>query len=84
MSRKFYGNRNLRSTYLANIILHYGLFDDFKIWTYKHQKIKSKYRAANLYLIHKGLRYAECPFVMNVNMDTLDDYYWDVRSASGI
>lgn len=60
----------------ANIILDNCLFDEFKVFCYNHPKLKSKYRAANLFLIHKRMRYKVVDYPLPVNMDSLEDYYY--------
>lgn len=68
--------RSYKSKILANIILSQGLFNDWRIFCYKHPKIKSKYRSANLFLLHRKLRYVPVERVLDVNMDTIVDYYY--------
>lgn len=70
-------DRKIRSWACANIILDNGLFDEWKVFCYAHPKIKSKYRSGNLFLLHKKLRYKVVANPVNVNMDSLEDYYWD-------
>lgn len=48
-------SRKFRSIALANIIVCNNLFDEWRIYCYKHPKIKSLYRLANLFLMNKGL-----------------------------
>lgn len=68
--------RSLRSWSCANIILYNGLFNEFKVWRYKHPKIKSAFRAGNLFLLHKGLKWSVVPNPVKVNMDSIEDYYY--------
>ena len=69
--------RHLKSWHIANIILDKGLFDEFRVWCYNHPKVKSQYRAGNLFLLNKGLRYEHVSNPVSVNMDTLLDYWFD-------
>ena len=72
------GTRSLRSWALANIILQYDLFDEWRIFCYKHPKLISPYRSANLFLLHKKLRYATIDpcSTISVNMESLIDYMY--------
>lgn len=82
--KRFKVSRKVRSWACANIILDKGLFDDWKIFCYNHPKIKSKYRSANLFLSHRKLLYhiVDIP-ISGLNMDNLEDYYFD-KKAEGI
>lgn len=70
--------RSVRSWAVANIILDNGLFDEWRVYCYHHQKIKSKYRLANLFLLNKGLLYkhVEKP-ISGLNMDNIEEYYYE-------
>ena len=70
-------SRSIRSWACANIILANGLFDEFKVFSYQHPKVKSKYRLGNLFLLKKKLLYKHVDNPIDVNMDTLDEYYYE-------
>lgn len=74
--KKYRVPRSTKSWMLANIILQNDLFNDFKIYCYKHPKIKSQFRAANLFLLQRKLRYCPVEHPVSVNMDSLEDYYF--------
>lgn len=76
MKKNHFCPRSLRSWACANIILDNGLFDEWRIWCYNHPKIKSMYRSGNLFLLHKGLLYKHVDNPVNVNMDSIEDYYY--------
>lgn len=72
-------SRKFRSTALANIILQYGLFDEWKVYSYRHPKVKSKYRLANLFLMNKKMLYADLDFSKfdkDLNMSNLEDFWY--------
>lgn len=71
-------SRKGRSIACANIILDYGLFDEWKVFCYTHQKIKSKYRLANLFLLHKKMLYKYVEKMnWSLNCDNLDQLYFE-------
>lgn len=79
MARRFKISRIIRSKLYANIILANGLFDDWKVYKYNHQKIKSDFRLANLFLLNKKLRWSIPDKVIDgLNMNNLEDYYYEL------
>ena len=79
MSKSFGVPRSVKSWAVANTIIAYNLYEDFKIWTYYHPQIKSKYRQGFLFVKSKKL-YGCLPdnyFTHSVNMDSLDAYMRD-------
>lgn len=76
MAVKYKVPRSIKSWVLANIILAYGLFDEWRVFCYNHPKLKSNYRSASLFLLHKKLRYAPVDNPIKVNMDSICDYYY--------
>lgn len=69
-------NRKFQSWICANIILEYDLVNEFKIFKVSHPKIKSMYRLANLFLIHKKMRYKHCENpISGINCESLLEYY---------
>lgn len=76
MAKKMF-DRKVRSVVVANIILEKGLFDEFAVFRYQHQKIKSMYRLANLFLLHKKLRYVPVDKLnWSVNCSNLLEFYF--------
>lgn len=69
--------RHIRSWMYANIILNHDLFNEWRIFCFKHPKIKSTVRSASMFLNHKKMLYASTPVFYSVNMDTLVDYYYE-------
>ena len=69
--------RHLKSWRYANIILNYDLFNEWRMFCYKHPKIKSKVRSAAMFLNHKKMIYVGFDKFYSVNMDTLEDFYFE-------
>ena len=69
-------NRKIRSWACANIILDLGLAE-FRAFCVAHPKVKSNYRLANLFLLHKKKLYhiVEKP-ISHINCDNFLDYYY--------
>lgn len=77
MSKRFL-NRKQRSIILANLIVEHNLFDEWRVYSYQHPKIKSKYRLANLFMLNKKLLYKTCENLdMSLNCDNLLDFYFE-------
>lgn len=68
--------RSLKSQVVASIILEKGLTEHFYVWRLLHPKIKSNYRAGNLFLIHRRLRYCtDISTLYPCDMDNLREYF---------
>lgn len=77
MAKKIF-DRKIRSVVVANIILDQGLFGEFAVFRYTHPKIRSMYRLANLFLLHKKLRYVSVDNLnWNVNCSNLLEFYFE-------
>ena len=65
-------SRKFRSIALANIILEYDLFDEWRIYCWSHPKIKSQYRLGNLFLLNKRMLYKPVEKIdWSLNMNNL-------------
>ena len=76
MAKRFL-NRKQRSIILANLIIKNNLFDEWRVYSYRHPKIKSAYRLANLFMLNKKLLYRTCDNPdMSLNCDNLFERYY--------
>ena len=71
--------RHIKSWLYANIIINYDLFNEWRIFCYYHPKLKSKVRSASMFLNHKKMIYAGFDKFYEVNMDTLEDFYYELH-----
>lgn len=72
-------SRKYRSIVLANIILVYDLFDEWRVYCYQHSKIKSLYRLGNLFLLNKHMLYKPVDKIdWSLNMNNLLDRHYEL------
>ena len=72
-------NRHYRSIAVANIIVEYNLFNEWRVYCYNHPKIKSHYRLANLFLLNKKMLYKPVDKIdWSLNMSNLLDRYYEL------
>lgn len=72
-------NRHYRSIAVANIIVEYNLFNEWRVYCYNHPKIKSHYRLANLFLLNKKMLYKPVDKIdWSLNMNNLLDRYYEL------
>lgn len=72
-------SRKYRSILVANIIVEYNLFDEWRVYSYNHPKIKSPYRLANLFLLNKRMLYKPVDKIdWTLNMSNLLERYYEL------